>query len=101
MKTAIVIAVAIGILLLIRSGTKEHDGPGWVNEKWDEAGIRFKRDWKSEAGRAARDMCSQRLGITISVETAVDVARHYDAQKAGAWTNCIVDTMYPEPGSQK
>jgi hypothetical protein len=64
---------------------------------WDGIGREVQKDWQGITGRKARETCSNKLGVRIRAETAVDVAKHYGAERAIAWLTCVTDEMYPEP----
>jgi hypothetical protein len=66
----------------------------------DEAQKQAASDFKGARGQYARETCGHKLGITAAVSDGRDVARLYGAQKAIAWTDCVVDTLYPDPAKR-
>jgi hypothetical protein len=74
--------------------------PPPLKRSLDEAKKQADTDMNGARGQQAREVCSRQLGVTSSVLTGQDVARLYGAQKAIAWTDCVVDTMYPDPAKR-
>ena len=66
----------------------------------EEAKKQAASDFKGARGQYARDTCGQKLGISAAVSDGREVARLYGAQKAIAWTDCVVDTLYPDPAKK-
>lgn len=55
-------------------------------------------DMAGPRGAAAKATCREKLGIRTPAETGRDVVRGgYGADVAIHFTECVVDTMYPDP----
>ena len=82
------------------SAPPDPDIPPATKRLTDEAQKQAASDFKGARGQNARETCGQKLGITAAVSDGRDVARLYGAQKAIAWTDCVVDTLYPDPAKR-
>ncbi|SFI58765.1 hypothetical protein [Bradyrhizobium sp. cf659] len=74
--------------------------PPAMKRLMDEAKEQVDADANGALGQKARDACGRRLGIAANAANGRDVARLYGAQKAAAWTDCVVETMYPSPAQR-
>ncbi len=72
--------------------------PPGLRKSMEEAEQRVKSDMNSDFGRGAEAVCRRRVGISEPVRTAMDVVKYgYGSDKAIAFAQCVVDTMYPDP----
>lgn len=55
------------------------------------------QDIAGRKGAEAKDFCSRKVGVATGAKDGSQVARQYGAEKAIAWTDCVVDRMYPAP----
>jgi hypothetical protein len=98
----VIISIGIAVLSLSQanSAQPEPDIPPATKQLMDEAKKQAASDFKGARGQYARDTCGQKLGISAAVSDGREVARLYGAQKAIAWTDCVVDTLYPDPAKR-
>jgi len=82
------------------SAPPDPDVPPATKRLIDEAQKQTASDSKGPRGQYARETCGQKLGISAAVSDGREVARLYGAQKAIAWTDCVVDTLYPDPAKR-
>ena len=61
-----------------------------INRKTDQ-------DLAGPRGAEAREFCSRKVGVATDAKDGSQIARRYGAEKGIAWTDCVVDRMYPVP----
>jgi hypothetical protein len=100
------ILVGLLIVFIARSWNSSRDQddlmPPFMRKAYDQAGVQARSDLNSAVGERARNLCKARLGIVGEVKTGADViALRYGADKAVAFTQCVVNTMYPVEGGTR
>ena len=97
------VAAIVGILAFIlyqwsRAPSPYAGLPPELRKSMEKAEQEVKSDMNSEFGRGAEAVCRRRVGISEQVRTANDVLKYgYGSEKAIAFAQCVVDTMYPDP----
>jgi hypothetical protein len=96
-KTIAIVVAGIAIFLLVRETTTTRtDYSLGFQAAMDNLRPRAHEDFEGDLGQKAREVCNRSLGITVPVKSGQDVLRQYDPKKAMAFTDCVVDRMYPD-----
>ncbi len=74
------------------------DFPPEFQKEMEKFEVQVHADYEGELGQMALRHCRQKFGIKQPVRGGMDVVNlGYGADKAIAFTQCVVDEMYPDP----
>jgi hypothetical protein len=101
-----IIACAIAIVVLYNWANptpSPYAGfPPGFQEEMERIDRQVKEDTAGDLGQGAIALCRARLGIKEPIQNGMDLIRRgYGVDKSMAFTDCVVNTMYPDPDPQR